>query len=164
MNKNNIFDLYKIGDKKVGPKNVYRLYISCDANDGDYINDTLDIAEEEFREDTLFQYVVSYVAKGYDGKFGSNWNHGYYGHHIYENEHFEWLGDYCANADLLLFAGMIDDYCHSIAGLGMSYFDSEGIEHAVEIPDFDKLFNTIEEAQEVMNALYEAEGNPNNWN
>ena len=165
MNNNNIFDLFKIGAKKVGPKNTYRLYISCDANDGDYINDTLDIPEKEFREDTLFQYVVSYVSKGATcfGKFGSTYEKYIYGNMLYDNEHFEWLGDYCTRADLLLYAGMLDDYCHSIDGLGMSYFDSDGIEHTVEIPDFDSLFDTIEEAKEVMNALYEAEGNPDNW-
>ena len=41
MNNNNIFDLYKIGVKVDNPKNMYRLHISCDANDGDYINDKL---------------------------------------------------------------------------------------------------------------------------
>lgn len=165
MSNNNIFDLYKIGDKKVGPKNTYRLYISCDANDGDYINETLDIPEKEFHEDVLFQYVLSYVAKGdgCEGKFGNTWKNDVYGSNVYDNEHFEWLGDYCSRADLLLFAGMIDDYCHSILGIDMTYFDSDGIEHNVEIPDFDNLFNTIEEAQEVMNALYEAKGNPDNW-
>lgn len=159
---NNIAKLYKIGAKIDSPKNMYRLYITCDANDADYVKDTLDISENWFNDNLLFQYVLSYVARGYNGKFGNYRD--MYGHHIFRNEHFKWLHDYCALADLLLFAGTIDDYCHSIFRIKMTYFDNEGIEHIVEIPDFDKLFNTIEEAQEVMNTLYETEKNPNNWN
>lgn len=163
--KNLYYNGYTIKDlQKTGPKNTYILYITCDANDGDEINDTLNIPEEEFRDDLLFQYVLSYVGKGdgCKGKFGDTWKNDVYGSNVYDNEHFEWLGDYCARADLLLFAGMIDDFCHSIVEINMTYFDSNGIEHDVEIPDFDNLFDTIEEAQEVMNALYEAEGNQDN--
>jgi hypothetical protein len=155
--KNLYYGGYIIKDLQTGPKNTYRLYITCDANDGDYVRDTLDVPEDVFRDDLLFQYVLSYVAKGdsCEGKFGDTWKDDVYGSNVYDNEYFEWLGDYCSRADLLLFAGMIDDSCHSIVEIDMSYFDSNGIEHDIEIPDFDNLFETIDEAKEVMNYLHD---------
>ena len=106
-----------------------------------------------FKKDLLFQYVLSYISK-YTGKFGSNWNDAVYGHHIAKNKHFDWLCDYCQENDLLLFAGMCDDVCHSVSDVRVTYFDESGVEHEVDIPDFDDLFDTIEEAQEEMNKEY----------
>lgn len=156
----NLFSKFKIGDENNSPKNIFRIYISCDANDGDYIDGHVDYGYEAFHDDVLLQHVIIYVAKKYSGKFNptNDWNGGYYGHHLYQNKHFSWLENYCSDNGLLYFAGMCDMMCHSISGVSMSYFDNNGIEYNVEIPNFDDLFETIEDAQKVMNSLAKKEG------
>ena len=149
-----ITDLFVISKDKIsGIKSTYEIIIKCDFNDADYISDTIRRSEKNFKEDLLFQYVISYVGKGYQGKFGSEWNDGIYGHHLMENKQFPWLEEYCESEGLLL-SGPYGDNCHSITKISIVYYDSNGDGHEVSIPDFDKLFDKLEDAQKIMNELY----------
>ena len=49
-------------------RELYIVYVECDANDGDYMRDTLEFDKSSFEEDELLLLVLSYVGK-YSGKF-----------------------------------------------------------------------------------------------
>lgn len=111
------FDILKKAKYSIIPNNreLYIVYVECDANDGDYMRDTLEFDKSSFEEDELLLLVLSYVSK-YSGKFseGKSWNDGHYGHHVDENEDFPWLSNYLSENDILIFAGMCDTMCHSV--------------------------------------------------
>lgn len=102
------FDILKKAKFSAIPNNreLYIVYVECDANDGDYMRDTLEFDKNSFEE--LLLLVLSYVSK-YSGKFsdGKGWSGG---HHVDENEDFPWLSDYLSENDILIFAGI----CHAI--------------------------------------------------
>lgn len=64
------FDILKKAKYSIIPNNreLYIVYVECDANDGDYMRDTLEFDKSSFEEDELLLLVLSYVSK-YSGKF-----------------------------------------------------------------------------------------------
>lgn len=137
-------------------KELYLIHVECDANDGDYMRDTLEYDKESFEEDELLLLVLSYVGK-YSGKFSEEkgWRHGYYGHHVSENEDFPWLEEYLQDNYILIYAGMCDMPCHSVSSIDITYYDDNGIANKVELPDVDNLFESKEEFVNYLNKLYE---------
>lgn len=137
-------------------KEVYLVYVECDANDGYYMRDTLEVDKNSFEEDELFLLVLSYVSK-YSGKFSykEDWDGGYYGHHVDENKDFSWLSDYLSEKGILIFAGMCDMPCHSVSSIDIVYYDNNGIANKVELPDVDDLFEDKKEFVDYLNKLYE---------
>lgn len=71
------FDILKKAKYSIIPNNreLYIVYVECDANDGDYMRDTIEFDKSSFEEDELLLLVLSYVSK-YSGKFseGKSWN------------------------------------------------------------------------------------------
>lgn len=151
------FDILKKAKFSAIPNNreLYVVYVECDANDGDYMRDTLEFDKNSFEEDELLLLVLSYVSK-YSGKFseGNDWNNGYYGHHVDENEDFPWLSGYLSENDILIFAGLSP--CHSVSGIDIVYYDDNGIANKVELPDVDDLFESKEEFVNYLNKLCSA--------
>lgn len=149
------FDILKKAKFSAIPNNreLYIVYVECDANDGDYMRDTLEFDKNSFEEDELLLLVLSYVSK-YSGKFseGKGWNDRHYGHHVDENEDFPWLSDYLSENDILIFAGM----CHSVSGIDIVYYDDNGIANKVKLPDVDDLFESKGEFVNYLNKLYSA--------
>lgn len=138
-------------------RELYIVYVECDANDGDYMRDTLEFDKNSFEEDELLLLVLSYVSK-YSGKFseGKGWNNGYYGHYVDENEDFPWLSDYLSENDILIFAGMYDMPCHSVSSIDIVYYDDNGVANKVKLPDVDDLFESKGEFVNYLNKLYSA--------
>lgn len=64
------FDILKKAKYSIIPNNreLYIVYVECDANDGDYMRDTIEFDKSSFEEDELLLLVLSYVSK-YSGKF-----------------------------------------------------------------------------------------------
>lgn len=64
------FDILKKAKYSIVPNNreLYVVYVECDANDGDYMRDTIEFDKESFEEDELLLLVLSYVSK-YSGRF-----------------------------------------------------------------------------------------------
>lgn len=117
--------------------NCYEISIKCDANDGDYMNDS-------FVTETLTEVeclLINYLRR-YEGKWskGNRWGR-HYGHKVNEIP----LGDYLAENDWLLFAGMCDSVCHSISSINVIYYDEQGIPYDVSFPNVDDLFDSEEE-------------------
>lgn len=59
------FDILKKAKYSIVPNNreLYVVYVECDANDGDYMRDTIEFDKESFEEDELLLLVLSYVSK-----------------------------------------------------------------------------------------------------
>ena len=57
------FDILKKAKYSIVPNNreLYVVYVECDANDGDYMRDTIEFDKESFEEDELLLLVLSYV-------------------------------------------------------------------------------------------------------
>lgn len=58
------FDILKKAKYSIVPNNreLYVVYVECDANDGDYMRDTIEFDKESFEEDELLLLVLSYVS------------------------------------------------------------------------------------------------------
>lgn len=151
------FDILKKAKFSTIPSKIelYIVYVECDANDGDYMRDTIEFDKSSFEGDELLLLVLSYVSK-YSGKFseGKGWNNGCYGHHVDDNKDFPWLSDYLSENDILLFAGMCDMMCHSVSSIDIIYYDNNGIANKVKLPDVDDLFESKEEFVDYLNKLY----------
>ena len=139
------FDILKKAKYSIVPNNreLYVVYVECDANDGDYMRDTIEFDKESFEEDELLLLVLSYVSK-YSGRFSEKgWNSAGYGKYVDENTDFPWLSEYLSENDILIFAGMC-----------IEYYDSDGIKNKVELPDVDNLFENKREFVDYLNSLY----------
>ena len=153
------FDILKKAKFSTIPNNreLYSVHVTCDANDGDYMENTIKVNKSSFEDDELFLLVLSYVSK-YSGKFsdGKGWNSRCYGHHVDENKDFPWLSDYLSENSILIYAGMCDMMCHSVSDIDIVYYDNNGIANKVELPDVDDLFESKEEFVDYLNKLYSA--------
>ena len=142
------FDILKKAKYSIVPNNreLYVVYVECDANNGDYMRDTIEFDKESFEEDELLLLVLSYVSK-YSGRFSEKgWNSAGYGKYVDENTDFPWLSEYLSENDILIFAGMCDTMCHSVSQIR--------IENKVELPDVDNLFENKREFVDYLNSLY----------
>lgn len=157
--KYNEFDIFKKAKFSPIPnsRELYTVYVECDANDGDYMRGTLEFDKASFEEDELLLLVLSYVSK-YRGKFseGDVWDNPNYGLHVEENDDFPWLGEYLSENGILIFAGMCDMPCHSVSGIDIVYYDDNGIANKVKLPDVDDLFESKGEFVNYLNKLYSA--------
>lgn len=119
--------------------NVYVIDVCCDANDGDYMYDTITMHEDNFEQNELFMLVLAYLSE--------------YGEDLSGDR--TWLREYAIDMNLLIFAGMCDSYCHSINSIDIVYYDEDGVAFKVSLPPIDSLFSSEEEAKEYMSSLYE---------
>ena len=94
----------------------YEIYVCCDANDGDCIDNRIYV--DDLFKDELFFLVLCYLctekAFGYPNSNNNNVFGNYIGGYSEGDKFFDWIEDYCIDSDLLLFAGMCDCFCHSI--------------------------------------------------
>ena len=136
---------------KDNPKKVYQVIVDCDANDGDTMDKTFQIKKKDFESDYRYQFVLAFVSKN-EGKF-CKWREGsFYGNHITDSE-IEGLEDYCIEEGILIFCGAMDQHCHSVEGVEVTYFDEKGEEFEVELPNVDDYFDTKEELVEYLENL-----------
>lgn len=135
----------------------YQIYVECDANDGDCIDETLIVSD--LYEDELLFLVLCYLktnqAFGYSPDDHNSKINNVFGNYLGTDgdEWFDWLEDYCCENDLLLFAGMIDSRCHSITTIDITHY-VQSLKYNVELPSIDKIFDTLEEMIDYMNKLY----------
>lgn len=134
-------------------KELYIIYIECDALNADYMKDTLKVSKSDFEEDELFLLVLSYISKS-SGKFTEKW-YASYGQCIQDNMDFPWLNNYLLREGILIYNGMWDMPCHSISSINIVYYDENGNPNKVELPDIDDLFEDKKEFVDYLNKLYE---------
>lgn len=154
---NDYKSLVKETKEKSKEDNYYEIYVECDANDADYMNNT--IIDEDIFSDELFFLVLCYLntqdAFGYH-KHPSNNNNNIFGHYLGCNgdKFFDWLDEYCEDLDILIFAGMCDDMCHSVTDIEIYHYIN-GEKYKVELPNIDEIFDTKDEMIKYMNNLHE---------
>ena len=143
-------------------RNSYKIYVECDANDGDCIDTEFEV--DDIFADELFFLVLCYLCtdkafgypnKNYDNVFG-DYIGGYIGGYSEGDHFFEWMEDYCTEygRTLLLFAGMCDCRCHSIVDLQITHY-VQGNKYRVLLPSIDEIFDTEQEMVDYMNNLYD---------
>lgn len=141
-----------IKDKCTG----YEIYVCCDANDGDCIDDKF--YRDDLFNDELFFLVLCYLctkkAFGYPNSNNNNVFGNYIGAYSKGDKFFDWIEDYCISEDLLLFAGMCDCFCHSIDYIEITHY-TQKTKYSVELPSIDKIFDTEQEMVDYMNKLYD---------
>lgn len=130
--------------------NNYEIYIECDANDGDCMNDTFYL--DNLINNELLFLVLCYIHTG--SAFGHTEKDGCFGCYVEDDIFFDWMWDYCTENDLLIFAGMCDCYCHSIVDLSIIH-NSQGTKYNVVLPTIDKIFDNETEMKNYMDKLYE---------
>lgn len=147
------FDILEKAKYSIVPNNreLYVVYIECDANDGDYMRDTIEFDKESFEEDELLLLVLSYVSK-YTGRFSEKeWSSAGYG--TMQTKTRTFLGQQSTYLTMI-FAGMCDTMCHSISKISIEYYDNDGRKNKVELPDVDNLFENKREFVDYLNGLY----------
>lgn len=150
------FDILKKAKYSIIPNNreLYIVYVECDANDGDYMRDTLEFDKSSFEEDELLLLVLSYISKS-SGKFTEKW-YASYGQCVQDNMDFPWLNNYLLRGGILIYNGIWDMPCHSISSINIVYYDENGNPNKVELPNIDDLFESREEFVSYLNNLYSA--------
>lgn len=128
-NKFDILRKMEFSEKEDTLNNVYVIDITCDANDGDYMYNTIILHEDDFEQDELFMLVLAYVID--------------HGSHISNDK--TWLREYLINRDVLIFAGTYDAYCHSIDSVSIVFYDEDGVAFDVSLPNIANLFESEEE-------------------
>ena len=156
----NLVQEFKVKKRRKKIEPYYLISFEMDSNDGDYMRDSCEVSEEEWK--MLHPAVLLgllYFGNGYSGKFshGKTWGD-YYGHHWEDNKHglselVEILVD-----DLDLMCNTDWERCHSYTDINIEYFDESGKKCQVDHPSIDDLFDTEEEMvstiQEAMKDYY----------
>lgn len=123
---NNYRDLIKEEERKDIYQNGYEIYVRCDANDGDYLDDTFYL--DDITKDELMFLVMCYLNT--HSAFGhKKYPEACFGNFIDKDMFFDWLWDYCINYSLLLFAGMCDCFCHSVEDISITHL-SQGKQYS----------------------------------
>ena len=142
----NISNLYTIGGvKSYGFKKCFKIWIECDMNDADYMEESYTISDSNFRADKLKMCVISYL----------------YSNHFDDSEplsndiNFSWLEEYCNRNRLTVHDTCGDSYGHSITGFSLTYFNEFGVECDVHVPTPEEIFGDFETAKQEMNILYQ---------
>ena len=90
--------------------------------------------------------MLSYLGRGYHGKFshGANWGD-YYGHHWEDNKHGlrEEIDIFADHWNCMCYSDW--GCCHSFSGMTLKYYDEDNCKHDVVIPSIDDQFETEEE-------------------
>lgn len=138
------------------PTDTYEIGIECDANDGDYMDDTINC--KDIYADELFFLVLCYIQStcyGFcvDRRGPCNYYSSAFGRYVHNDINFSWLEDYLVDMDLLIFAGMCDVRCHSIASLDICYYDKDGKPFNVILPQINQIFTDQKEMQDYMDNL-----------
>lgn len=142
-----IRDKFVIQENKGKTEPYYVLRYTMDSNDADYIRDSATYYEEGWKSlPNFFFLMLSYLSRGYAGKFshGKDWG-SYYGHHLDENAHglTEEIEVFTDRFSIMCYSDW--GSCHSFTDFTLEYYDSEKRKHSVSIPNIDDLFETEED-------------------
>lgn len=112
----------------------YEIYFTMDANDADYVKDTLNVpVDDKDVNCDLLWLMVAYL-----NKYGHHWEDDEFMSRIKWEDDDVSVGEVYSNFGLMLYS--CDGDCHSFVEFNVTYFDEEGKRHEVEIPDIDECF------------------------
>lgn len=139
-----IVEKYKISQEKDKTEPRVEIFTRTDVNDGDYLNDHIEMKYSDFKDDVLFQYILSYVAEN---------------HHVEDDDtlcHPENFCDYLGDMGLL--SSDDNGYGHSLFIDEMYYYDENNKKHTMTIPSFKDLNVDLDELKEMLHEWLEEEG------
>lgn len=151
-------------------KNVFEVYLQCDANDGDYLKETW--TQDSFSEFDIL--MISYLKlnrhtvpkQWVDSRkeFEKNCNYPFGGTYLEDNyrfnnksETYNWLYNWASDYGYLLPAGMCDSMCHSIDSIEVTYYNELGDPCKCEFPDLGELFDSEKEFIDYIRSIYKEE-------
>lgn len=139
-----IVEKYKISQEKGKTEPRVEIFTRTDVNDGDYLNDHIEMTYSDFKDDILFQYILSYVAENYDVEDDDTFCH---------PENFcDYLGD------MGLLSSNDDGYGHSLFIDEMYYYDENNKKYPMMIPSFKDLNADMDELKKILHEWLEEEG------
>lgn len=139
-----IVEKYKISQEKGKTEPRVEIFTRTDVNDGDYLNDHIEMTYSDFKDDILFQYILSYVVENYDVEDDDTFCH---------PENFcDYLGD------MGLLSSNDDGYGHSLFIDEMYYYDENNKKYPMMIPSFKDLNADMDELKKMLHEWLEEEG------
>ena len=144
-------------------QNTFVVYTQCDSNDGDYVEEEFEI-EELTELDILMIPYLQMSSYSCDDKWAKENEVGksFGGEHIYTNNRFNpdgwkgyenWLESYASGKGFLIYCGNVQENCHSINNLFVSWFDEKGKEYSCDFPNIMELFDSEKEFIEYIKQL-----------
>lgn len=110
------------------------IWMEWDSNDADYIERTEIIDPDVLFKNKKLILCLAYISAKWDCK-GHGWNDSAFGHHVTENRDIYDLTDILAENKLVIYSEY--GLCHSCVGMGITYFDENGMEFKIT---FDKIY------------------------
>lgn len=145
---------------------IFEIKVTCDANDGDYMNDSW--TQKKFNEFEIL--MISYLQlapysipknwKDSVDAFKKNRNYPFGGTYLEDNYRFNkdgensWIEHWASENGYLLYAGMCDSNCHSIESIDVTYYDENGNPCKCTSPDLGKLFDSEAEFIDYIHKIY----------
>lgn len=140
----NIVEKYKIQQEKGKAEPCIEIFTRTDVGHDDYIYDHIEITYSDFKDDILFQHILSYVNENSgvdeDDTFCNPYN----------------FRDYLSDMGLLSSDDV--EYAHSVYIDGMYYYDENNKKHPMMIPSFKELNVDLDELRKMMHEWLEEEG------
>lgn len=125
--------------KNKNKKNVIKVWVEWDSNDGDYIENTESMDPEEFFGNKKLILCVAYAWLNPDwmGKIDRNGSR--FCRYIPDNEDIDDLAGILSEGGFMAYTDW--GYCHTLTGLKITYYDENGTPWDV---DFDDIYNRWE--------------------
>jgi len=140
----NIAEKYKISQEKGKTEPRVEIFTRTDVNDGDYLNERIEMKYSDFKNDILFQYILSYVNENDEVDEDDTFCH---------PENFcDYLGD------MGLLSSDVNGYGHSVYIDGMCYYDEDNKKHLMTIPSFKDLNVDLDGLKKMLHEWLEEEG------
>lgn len=133
-------------------KDCIEVTVCWDYNDGDEMDESFDLCSDDFFNDKKLIYYLAYASCPYDFK-GHNWNDNVFSHHIPDNTDVDDLFDYLGDQGFTIY---FEDYpCHSLLGVDIIYYDSNGDKFEITFDDIidDWKNKSYEEICDFLNSL-----------
>ena len=127
-------------DERDSPKNVLKIWVEWDSNDGDYIEKTGELEPEDLFGNKKLIYCLAYISCPYDFK-GHEWNDSAFCHHITENGDIEELVDIISKNGFMAYTDWGE--CHTLEDMEIIYYNENGIPYLVTFDDIVDKFEDM---------------------
>ena len=143
-------------DERDKPKNVLKVWVEWDSNDGDYIEKTEELEPEDLFGNKRLIYCLAYISCGYDFK-GHDWNDSAFGHHVTDNCDIEDLVDIISKNGFMAYTDWGE--CHTLVDMEIIYYNENGVPYLITFDDIIDKFEDMsyEEICDFINEIPEEE-------
>lgn len=145
MSKDEILTQFTKVEEKPVRKRITPYYLidfTMDGNDGDYVRNTIEITEEQWKN--LHPVVLLGIL--YFNTYGEDWKN--------DKNGFGKL-PYILCDEINLMCSYADEWCHSYESIDIEYFDENNIKYNVILPRINDIFKNVEEMVLTINEYME---------